>query len=73
MAGLGLKRRVEALEGGDQGFKPFVFIMQTEGESDEATIARHEAVHGPLDLTGRSLGFCVIKTGVSRDRDSWVN
>lgn len=72
MAGFGLRRRVDALEGGDNGFKPFVFVMKGEGESEEAAVARHEAAHGPLDLTGRQLGFWVLKGGVPRTRDSWV-
>lgn len=73
MAGSGLKRRVEALEGGDNGFKPFVFVRKSgPDETDEEAVARHEAKHGPLDLTGRNLGFWVMKTGVPRTSESWV-
>ena len=43
-----LKRRVDLLEKGGAGFKPYRQIIQEAGQTQEEAISAHEAENGPL-------------------------
>lgn len=66
MAGIGLGRRLDALEQADLGdFAPWVRIIQYENQTEDEAKVAYEAENGPIGESNAILQVVIRKPGMA--------